>query len=340
MKKKVILAFIPLMLIGCNKGAITKAQSPFNDSYNPIGMTGEYTGNIEYLNSTQFKLLKDSITSLKTDPSEFDAIVKKYTKEERSRDLKYSYFRNELNPTDMCSLVNETSNNTRYSNNVTIASISNERQKQFSGGIDKTITKTDDYTFDTKYKSIASTEHKYRLNTVKKVNEYDAIITKGEEKEYEEDTTIFNLSPYNAILNNHFKNKVIRTKEYKFEMLADNNNAVYGLYNHNGEKRYLIKEAYSVFDPYSTVVGRKYKAVDNYFYEGLLKEVSGGEGLLLTNFRFYHEMLILSEACDEDNNVPVLYLEKPVLVEYNEYKYTFDYAFEESYNGTIPGFNQ
>jgi len=338
MKKKVILAFIPLMLIGCNKGAIDRAPSPFADSYVPIGMTGEYLGKIETLNSTQFKLLKDNVTKLKTEPLSYDKLVKRYSKEERSRDLKYSYFKNELNPTDMCSLVNETSNNVRYKNNVTIATISNERQKQFSGGIDKTITKTSDYTFDTGYKKTLNS--KYILNSVKQINEEKEEITKGEEKEYTPTTTtVFNLSPYKAILDNHFTNKT--KTEYKFEILGDNNNAVYGLYNLDGKERYLIKEAYSLFAPFSTVVGRKYKAVDNYFYECLFvnKKIEDEDYLLLTNFRFYHEMLILSEACDEENRVPVLYLEKPVQVEYNEYKYTFDYSFSDSYTDKIPGFN-
>ncbi len=335
MKKKALLLLgIPLLLIGCNGNKVDLPKSPFsNDNYKRIGMESEYKDiTISDLNSEEYDKLKKSIKDYKN----YDAKVKSYTRSEETRDLKAAYFGTNLGAANLCKKTSRTDTNTRYNNLVTTKLVNTKTEEQVmnSKSTIKNEQQMDDYVNGLdgeKYSTIRSLKNNTSNPEVTYVVKEESYSGEGKAEE------VFGTHAYEKDIKNNF---VIKSRtpgrEISFSVLADNNNAVYGKTNIKdiGE-RYIIREAMSDFSPYSTTVGDTHKAVDNYFYEALLVPENGG--YRFTNFRFYHELLILSEAYGDESKVPVLYLEKPVLVEYSEIKYTIDYTDKGEFNkGNIP----
>jgi len=325
-KKQVILLLAPFMMIGCNNSNVNRTKSPFNDSYNPIGMKGEY--NITNIMSIDdFNAIKTQINNDYKDNN--TDIVKSYTRVEESRDLKAAYFGKNLGAANLCALTHQSSTNTRYSNFVTTQfSTSHKENQTVSGGINKTNSTINDYLFQdgeltsTSYQGNRQTKNDSEEEKVEKFKEGTFVIT--------DPLPVFGLNPYKDDIKNYFGDITRREQHITFDVLGTNNNAIYGM---SGDK-YLIKEATSLFVPYSTTVGDTYKAVDNFFYEALLEKDSKGK-FRFTNFRYYTELLILSEAISDEKTVPVLYLEKPQLVEYTETKYTINYVKKAEFTDTF-----
>lgn len=344
MKKQILpLLFIPFVLASCKNNSTDMPKSPFDDTYVRIGMKGEYEVNLTSLPASDYANLKSAIQNYKDEEKKATKVVRK----EEMRDLKYAYFGNEVGSASRCALLTRTDTESRYlkddSNYVTTKeAVSHQENQTANAGVLKSDSKTVDYIYDVNYlDSSKEAQETYGVRTSVKNNEEQEVVTQTTiETKY--DSTKFDLESYKNGIMIHFAPGKIRGEDYNFGILRDVNSAVYGKCNIDSKERYLIKEGYSVFAPYTTTVGRTYKAVDNYFYEGLLEEYvepkienEGEKSFRFTSFRFYHEVLILSEACD-GLNVPVLYLEKPVVVDYDEVKYEISYDSLGEYTGTIP----
>lgn len=333
MKKQVLpLLLTPLMLFSCHNNVTDMPKSPFNDSYQRIGMKGEYLVNLTSLPAEEYAKLKAGIVNYVDDG--VDKGVTKVVRHEETRDLRYAYFGKEVGTVSFCSMLSRTDTESKYLKNeknyvTTKEAISNQQNQTANGGIIKNNSTTVDYIYDVNYVNSETAQGtNYGVRTSVKNNDEALVVSQKTPETTTYDEEQFNLLPYKNEIQEHFK----PTETYDFKILGDNNSAVYGTCNIDGEERYLIKEGYSVFSPYTTTVGRTYKAVDNYFYEGLLEKK--GESFRFTSFRFYHELLILSKAYDE--GVPVLYLEKPMTVEYSEVKYQISYNGLGEYTGVIP----
>lgn len=330
-KSRVALLMVPLMAIGCNKSLVNMPKSPFGaDEYSPIGMTTAFPDvKLSSLDNNEYQLVKNNIANYQA-----DEMVSSYTRHEESRDLRYAYFGNQ-EPT-LCTYTSSDIKLDRYSNPITISkNVQNNKNQTLSGSIINDHLTDEIYT-----QSIPDKDHMYHVIESIKKNDAEAKVQKTKTDTSYSDAeivTIFGLKPFEVIQTSHFTEKAVHseTEVYKFKLFGDENNAVYGKAKINGVDQFLIKEAYSLFVDYQTV-GHRYKAVDNYFYEGLLKEVdSSNKKLGFTSFRFYHEFLILSEPADRAD-VPILYLEKPMLVEYNEYRYDISYDVFKPYQGDVP----
>lgn len=329
MKKQVLpLLLIPLMLFSCHNNVTDMPKSPFNDSYQRIGMKGEYSVNLTSLQAEEYAKLKAGISSYT------DEDVTKVVRQEETRDLRYAYFGKEVGTVSFCSMLSRTDTESKYlkdeSNYVaTKEAISKQQNQTANGHIIKNNSTTVDYIYDVNYVNNKIEQGtNYGVRTSVKNNDEALVVSQKTSETTTYDEEQFNLLPYKNEIKEHFK----KTETYDFDILRDNNSAVYGTCKIDGKERYLIKEGYSVFSPYTTTVGRTYKAVDNYFYEGLLEKED--DTFRFTSFRFYHELLILSKAYDE--GVPVLYLEKPMTVEYSEVKYAISYDDLGQYTGVIP----
>lgn len=327
------LLLIPFALFSCHSNTKDMPKSPFDDHYQRIGMKGEYLVNLTPLQAEDYAKLKAGIDNYN------DEGVTKVVRQEETRDLKYAYFGREVGTVSFCSMLSRTDTESKYlketKNYVTTKEAdSNQQNQTANGGIIKNNSSTVDYIYDTNYVDSGETqgEH-YGVRTSVKNNDEEVVVsqTTPQTTAYG-DGTQFNLLPYKNEIKKHFDPTPVRTETYDFDILRDNNSAVYGTCNIESKNYYLIKEGYSLFSPYTTTVGRTYKAVDNYFYEGLLEKHN--ETFRFTSFRFYHELLILSKAYDE--GVPVLYLEKPMIVDYSEIKYSISYDDLGEYKGTIP----
>jgi len=325
--KRSCLLLLPFILVGCNGGSINKTKSPFNDKYSPVGMSGQYniTGSIS---TEDYNLLRKSIKDYSDNNDSY--VVKSYRRVKEERDLKAAYFGKNLGAANLCALVSQDTTNTRYSNYVTTSfSTSHNENQTVSGGINKTNSVVKDFTFSNDPDPKKEEENYQQNEQINTEGEEERIISekiKGtfDATESSSITDTFGLKPYDNDIKTNFGTIKKRDKEVIFNVLDDNNNAIYGM---SGNK-YLIKEATSLFAPYSTAVGDTYKAVNNFFYEALLEKVGEGDKATFrfTDFRFYTELLILSEAMSDETKVPVLYLEKPQLVEYTEIKYSIQYA--------------
>ena len=278
-----------------------------------IGMNSEYQNyNLEV---GEYAKIKNAVDNYKLDNK-----VTSYTRDAEQRDLRRAYFGNQ--ETSSCSLTSRLTKEVRYQNKVSVRDTTEVKQKQVeSGAIIKDNLKVSVYDVhdsSTDYHIVTQSKKNNEAETVKKeTGKY------GQEMSEEK---LLGLTPFATIKNSHFNEK--------FELLGNINKAVYGKIRIDGQEYFLIKEAKSEFSKYSTV-GHSYKAMDNYFYEGLLKDL-GDNQLAFTRFRFYHEFLILSQPADSED-VPVLYLDRPILVSYDEYRYTIDYGSTGDYDkGKIP----
>lgn len=326
-----IFTLSPLALFSCAKPSIDMPKSPFEDSYTRIGMKGEFDIT-DTMPQKDYNEIKKYVSEGEDDK------VTHYIRQEESRDLKYAYFGQESSTISQCSMASINESGFRYPNKVTISSnITDQQIQSANSGIIKTSASSSDYSFDDTY---PHNEMTYSLRRVKKNNDESAVVTEPiKEKTYSEGQleSIFGLTPFVSRIKSHFLPSTIRDIQYEFKLLGDNNKAIYGM---SGDK-YLIKEGYSIFPDFKTTMGRTYKAEDNFFYEGLLEkyEVASGNEVTyayrFTNFRFYHELLILSKAFD-GTGVPILYLDKPVLIEYSEVKYEISYDALSNYSGNIP----
>lgn len=338
MKKKFLLCSLIVIpfLANCNNGGIDMPKSPFDDHYARIGMQGVY-GKTDDMSQADYNAIKTYINA----PNSKDVNVKSYHRQEEIRDLKYAYFGKESSTISQCSMTSRSEDLTRYKNRVFInTDVTDQQIQQANGGIQKTKLALTDYTFDSNYdKETLANKYIERIKT-KNNDETEVVTEPVHETEYgdEQIYQIFGLKPYNSRIKSHF----IEDGEYKFKLLANNNNAVYYMTkNEKDDPRYLIKEGYSLFSDFHTTMGRSYKAQDNYFYEGILEKYKyeGEETFRFTHFRFYHELLILSKSID-GSGVPVLYLDKPVLIEFSETTYSnIEYAKEEdldTYTDPIP----
>lgn len=324
MKKSLLLLFsIPMFLLGCNNSNVNLPKSPFKDDYKRIGMTTEYTKSaITSIDSGEYNNLKNSIKNYSSNDKE----VTNYKRTEQTRDLKAAYFGKNLGAANLCSLLTRTDTNTMYNNKVTTKLVNIHRENQVMNGPNITSNQQmDDYIYS------SESNNKFRVNRLLKNDNENPVITKSDEQDIVSDT--FYIQPYEKDIKNNFTIKSRSGKEISFSVLADSNSAVYGKTKiDNIGDRYIIREALSDFATYSTTVGDTYKSVDNYFYEALLDN-----NYKFTHFRFYHELLILSEALNDETKVPVLYLEKPQLVEFSEIKYEINYNAVGDYDrGSIP----
>lgn len=346
MKKQILpLLFLPFVLASCHNNSTDLPKSPFDDVYVRVGMKGAYEVNLNPLETSDYAELKSSIANYIERGTDQD--VTQVQRKEETRDLKYAYFGNEVGSASRCAMLSRIDTEKRYLNNdknyvTTKEAISHQQNQTANAGIIKNNSTTVDYIYDVNCRdSSKPLEEEYGVRTSFKNNDEQEVVTQTTD-EVNYDETKFNLDPYKNGIATHFKPGKVRGENYNFDILRDTNSAVYGKCTIDGKERCLIKEGYSVFAPYTTTVGRTYKAVDNYFYEGLLEEYSepkieseDEKSFRFTSFRFYHEILILSEACD-GSNIPVLYLEKPVVIEYNEIKYEISYNSLGEYKGTIP----
>lgn len=334
MKKPLVLfsLFIVPLLASCNKGSIDMPNSPFDDHYVRIGMVGEYN-KTDDMKQGDYNAIKAYIN----DPNNTkDVNVASYHQQQEDRDLKYAYFGEESSTISQCSMTSQNIDLQRYSNRISVTNNVNEQQIQTAkSGIQKSKSTLTDYTFDNEKKAQDAGNYTEIIET--KNNDEEPKVTKADSGSYsseDEIYTLFGLKPFNGHIRSHFA----KDGEEGFHLLANDNKAVYFKSN----DLYLIKEGYSLFPEYHTTMGRSYKAQENYFYEGLLEKVGSGADVTFrfTHFRFYHELLILSKAID-GTGVPVLYLDKPVLIEYSETTYSdIKYFDNESdlptYTGDIP----
>ena len=331
--RKTILLFpllvLPLLL-SCNNSNINMPLSPFaDDHYQRIGMDGQYKI-AESMSEDEFNSIKNYIK----DEDAKDGNVASYHIQQENRDLKHAYFGNESSAISQCSLTSISENLNRYNNRVTIDDIvTNKEVQTANGGIQKTQSLSTSYTFDSNYyleEFSALKKYQKRLKT-KINNESEEVKQELDETEYTEDLDklydIFGLKPFTTRIKSHF----VQTDKYKFELLG--NAAVYGK---TSDGKYLIKEGYSLFDNFSTTMGRTYKSVNNYFYEGLLDKI--GSDYYFVKFRFYRELLILSKSFD-GSSVPIIYLEKPVLVEFDETTYS-DITYFNNETTDLPKYTQ
>lgn len=342
-KSSFILLFASFALFGCQKNLTDMPISPFFDTYVRIGMRSEYNVNLRSLDSEEYVELKAAIDDYKDKDSDFETNkgVTKVVRKEETRDLKYAYFGKEVSSVSLCSMLSRTDTESRYLNDnnrsyVTIKkAVSNRQNQNANAGIIKTNSTTCDYIYDSHYvkpQTYTEVEQKYGVRTSIKNNSEAAVVMQTTPEETSYDSTKFDLKPFGDKIQQHFVPGEVRGEDYNFEILGES--AVFGQCNIGTKPYTLIKEGYSVFAPYTTTVGRTYKAVDNYFYEGLLEDDTTN-GLRFTSFRFYHELLILSQAYN-GINVPVLYLARPVVVEYSEVKYDISYNDLGTCEETIP----
>lgn len=338
LKKIVVIVISPFALLACKGSNIDTPKSPFDDHYVRIGMNSE--------NEVTTPMSQDEYLSIKkylNEETDDAKHISSYQHQSESRDLKYAYFGSESSTISQCSMISSNETNNRYNKAnkpVTITeNVTNQQLQIANGGIIKTSSTITDYTFDTEYvTSIKNYEYEKRKQVVNN-NEAPVVTRSKEPTGYDNEDAIFGLNPLSLIVSAHFREMTIReTGHYNFKLLSDNNSAVYGK---TKDGKYLVKEGYSVFAPFSTTMGRTYKAEDNFFYEGLLEsyEVHNETKYRLTYLRFYHELLILSEAYD-GTGVPILYLEKPVLIEYSEDKYTITHNQFGTYTDKIPDVTQ
>ena len=124
---------------------------------------------------------------------------------------------------------------------------------------------------------------------------------------------IYGLTPIKSIIS-YFD------KFDSFELFSDN--AVYNLYTENSSYIALVSESQSDFINYKTSNGKEYKAVNNLFYEAHVN-ITGDDKYYFSYFRIYSETLILSN--DVVTNTPIIYLEKPALIKYEEITYSISY---------------
>lgn len=323
MKKSLVLFSLIIVpfLASCQSTSIDMPKSPFDDHYTRIGMRGEYEMTGE-MNPTDYSAIKSYINS----ENNKDVDVASYHRQEETRDLKYAYFGRESSTISQCSMTSHSEDLKRYQNRVFInTDVTDQQIQTANGGIQKDKLTLTDYTFDTKYKQLDQSLSKYSERIENKKNDEELKVTEPiKEQSYSDPYEVFGLKPFNSRIKSHF----IEDDDYKFKLLANENNAVY--YKHNDQ--YLIKEGYSLFPDFHTTMGRQYKAQENYFYEGLLEKYTkdGVETFRFTHFRFYHELLILSKSID-GSGVPILYLDKPVLIEFSETTYS-DIKYEKEEN--------
>lgn len=311
-------------LASCDTSRVNTPNSPFkDDKYVRIGMKSDGHHKIDKnMSNEEYNELKTYIN----DKTQTDENVITYHRQQEDRDLKYAYFGKESSTISQCTLTSISEDLNRFSNRVrTDTSVTNKEVQTANGGIQKTKSTVTEYVFDSDYKSNPFIEsEKYQIRRATKINSEEQVVEQvQEETDYNpEDETFlyetFGLRPFTRRIKSHFPT------DWEFQLLADNNNAVYGK---TSDGKYVIKEGYSHFVDYSTTMGRTYKAVDNYFYEGLLEryKVPGSEDeykYRFLDFRFYHELLILSKAFSSEGSIPILYLEKPALIEFSETTYS------------------
>lgn len=327
-KRLVLLTIFALpLLASCNKSSIDMPKSPFDDHYHRIGMKGEYA-KADDMTVAEYNAIKEYVNT-----EGEDKYVSSYHRQEEIRDLKYAYFGKESSTISQCSMTSHNEDLKRYYNRVFINNDVTDKQIQTAnGGIQKTKSTLVDYTFDTTYESIEqeaippSGNYAERIRTTNN-NEPEIITEPVPVTSYTSNEVykLFGLKPFNSRIRSHFATEPDPTTGYDFRLLGDNNNAVYFKTKDN---KYLIKEGYSLFSEFHTTMGRSYKAQDNYFYEGLLED-DDNNSYRFTHFRFYHELLILSKSID-GSGVPVIYLDKPVLIEFSETTYSdIQYVDEE-----------
>ncbi len=315
--KKILLILLstPLILFSCKSSNIKTPVSPFDDHYERIGMDSKYSV-ITESTSEEIKSIKEYINTDDQDD------VSYYKHQYEKRDLKYAYFGNESSTISQCQMLSQIEDNTRYSNNVSIDINNSEQQDQTANaGIIKTNSKVTKYVYDPNYKNL-NDDKKYIKATVTEKNGEETQTTRDGDGTYVEgDNSVFYIKPLDKI--KEFFNSI-----EGFDLFGAN--AICGTAN-NGE--IVLKEGFSVFSNFTTTMGRSYKAEDNYFYEGLIDNSNGS--YKFKYFRFYHELLILSEAIDGEG-VPVIYLDKPALIEYSEDQYWIDYKQLQPYTGDVP----
>lgn len=327
MKKIALLLFFPFLLTSCGSSSITIPKSPFrDDKYVLIGMKSENKIDT-YLTDDEFAKLNKAIAR---GTAMTDKRALKYVRQDETRDLKYAYFGKETSSVFYNSLNSRLDETTRYDNQIKIDNSSTKQIVQTAMGENTTLSINNTYTFDIGTAKGLPKENFYKQHLRTQTNDEKPIISVKTDKthyggsEEESEEAVFSVHPYENSILQHF----VETESYHFKLLGPN--AVYGKSN----SKYLVKEAYSIFNKnFTTTLGRKYIAVDNYFYEGLLDDIN--TDLCFTYFRFYHETLILSEAYGNEG-VPILYLEKPALVWFNEVKYNIYYNSNGNYTGTIP----
>lgn len=327
--KKIIFLPLVLVLTSCDSSLIKIPTSPFkDDKYERIGVNSVYKITDSQLTDDEFKILTEAFNKV-NNPTDNNVIS--YDRVEETRDLKYAYFGKEISSVFFNSLLSRNENISEYLNNVTISKINSHQIIQMAAGDNNTNSISETYTFDTGYKNKnLDGEYKSHLKTKKNDEEEIVTCTTGKDPikydlEIEKETSaIFGINP--------FVNSIIPLFPTDFKILGSN--AVYG----KCDDMFLVKEAYSVYNSnFTTTLGRQYLAVDNYFYETRLKNYKNNDEpcLVINDFRFYHETLILSESFS-GTGVPILYLEKPVLVWFDEIKYNFTYGAKENYVGDIP----
>ena len=329
MKKHLILSSLILipLLASCDTSRVNTPNSPFkDDKYVRIGMRTDGHHKIdENMSNEDYNELKSYIN----DKTQIDENVVEYHRQQEDRDLKYAYFGKESSAISQCTLTSIDEYLNRYSNRVrTDTSVTNKAIQTANGGIQKTKSTVTEYVFDSNYSSDPFEESKkYEIRRATKTNSEEQVVEQVQSPtEYDPDSKTFlyetfGLKPFTSRIKSHFP------EELEFKLLGDSNNAVYGK---NSEGKYIIKEGHSHFIDYSTTMGRTYKAVDNYFYEGTLERYevptpSNEEkqySYRFLDFRFYHELLILSKAFSSPESIPILYLEKPALIEFSETTYS------------------
>lgn len=325
MKKPIVaFMFLPLALFSCAKSTINIPGSPFNDSYSRKGTTSQFNYKLDSLDQAEFSDLKDTTDKYFVDAN---GEISSYSRQQEDRDLKYAYFGKEISTISMCTLFSQKKTSTSYSNSINnkgpvrIDDLPSESQRQTSGG--NIVDKTENIVYR---HNLNETSSEYTETTEKHNNDQSVKITAIQMKYTGKKEVVFNVD-LSSDIQQHFL-----PFDKKFTLLGEN--AIYGKTNINGVTTYIIKGAYSEYQDFSTNMGKKYKSVNNYFYEGSLEKKSFG--FACTSFRFYKELLILSQSFEDEATMPVLYLDSPVLVQFSETSYQINYDAKQTYQGNIP----
>lgn len=324
MRNKILFPlFLTLVLSSCGQSNIFVPNKVFeNDDYNRIGAVKTKESN-ETLNNEE----KAKVQTILSSYENIDKHVTTVISHNEIRDLQYAYFGSSV-PTNFKNYrLSEFSTSIKFVNlaQVIISDSYSEQETSLGNVKNKLSTKT--YTFDVDEENNTSIDRKYETRIESKVNDEEITVTSVRKGSYQKNDDaideIYGLKPIKSILDSF-------SPTSDFKLFGDN--AVYNSYTQNDIKNAVICDAVSEFFNYKTSNGREYKAVNNYFYEA---HVSLLDNPQVTYFRKYSETLILSDDVVVDT--PVLYLEKPALIKYEEKTYEISYD-ENNYlkHSTIP----
>lgn len=321
-KKFILPLLLTLVLPSCGQSKIFVPDKVFeNDDYNRIGVrkTKESSATLNNENKIKVRLLLSS-------QYEIDRHVTEVVLHNEIRDLSYAYFGSSV-PTNFKNYrLSENSTSNKFVNNAQTIMADSYSEQETSLGSVKNKLQTVTYTFDTNIEDKTSTERNYETRIVSAANDEKETVTSVKKGSYTttEGSLIstFGLTPIKEILHSFPENE---DENERFDLFDED--AVYNQYTDSQSNFAIVSDAISLFFNYKTSNGREYKAVENHFYESHII-YEGVDSPRITYFRKYNETLILSDDVVVDT--PVIYLEKPALIKYQETTYEIKYDQKNS----------